>query len=46
MTPLEFFQHMYPNGPGFTRDVEGWRAFVGRYGVTGRMQTAKISVRS
>jgi len=46
MTPLEFFQHMYPNEGGFKRDNEEWRAYVGRYGITGRMQTAKISTLS
>mmetsp|Transcript_14730 Transcript_14730/g.26046 ORF Transcript_14730/g.26046 Transcript_14730/m.26046 type:complete len:409 (-) Transcript_14730:218-1444(-) len=42
MTTLEFFQHMYPNNEKFTRDVEEWRSFVGRYGITGKMQTSLI----
>mmetsp|Transcript_32749 Transcript_32749/g.83665 ORF Transcript_32749/g.83665 Transcript_32749/m.83665 type:complete len:614 (+) Transcript_32749:169-2010(+) len=42
MTTLEFFQHMYPNNDTFTRDIEEWRGFVGRYGITGKMQTSKI----
>jgi hypothetical protein len=25
------------------RDVDGWRAFLGRYGISGKMQTTKIS---
>lgn len=33
---------MYPNTAKFSRDLEEWRAFVGRYGITGRMQTSKI----
>lgn len=33
---------MYPNSPTFTRDVEEWRGFIGRYGITGKMQTSKI----
>jgi ABC-type uncharacterized transport system YnjBCD ATPase subunit len=37
---------MYPNEGGFKRDIEEWRAYVGRYGITGRMQTAKISTLS
>ena len=46
MTPLEFFMHTFPNGPGFKRDADEWRAYVGRYGVSGRMQTAKIATLS
>lgn len=41
-TVIEFFMHQYPNTLNFVRDVEGWRAFLGRYGVSGRMQTTKI----
>lgn len=25
------------------RDVDGWRAFLGRYGISGKLQTTKIS---
>jgi ATP-binding cassette subfamily F protein 2 len=46
MTPLEFFAYTYPNTGGFKRDVDEWRAFLGRYGVTGRLQTAKIGMLS
>ena len=42
MTVLEFFKHTYPNTLTFVRDEEGWRSFLGRYGVSGKMQTAKI----
>eukprot|EP00192_Tetraselmis_astigmatica_P008482 CAMPEP_0117676328 /NCGR_PEP_ID=MMETSP0804-20121206/16104_1 /TAXON_ID=1074897 /ORGANISM="Tetraselmis astigmatica, Strain CCMP880" /LENGTH=612 /DNA_ID=CAMNT_0005485439 /DNA_START=176 /DNA_END=2014 /DNA_ORIENTATION=- len=42
MLTLEFFQHMYPNNEKFTRDVEEWRGFIGRYGISGKMQTSKI----
>jgi ATP-binding cassette subfamily F protein 2 len=41
-TVLEYFQSMFPNTLSFTRDLEGWRSFLGRYGVSGRMQTTKI----
>jgi ATP-binding cassette subfamily F protein 2 len=34
---------MYPNTVEFSRDLEGWRSFVGRYGITGKMQTMKIA---
>ncbi|KIY96582.1 ATP-binding cassette, sub-family F, member 2 [Monoraphidium neglectum] len=43
MTVIEFFQHTYPNTKDFVRDVDMWRAFLGRYGVSGKMQTTKIS---
>jgi ATP-binding cassette subfamily F protein 2 len=42
-TVLEYFQAQFPNTMTFTRDLEGWRAFLGRYGVSGRMQTTKIA---
>ena len=32
----------YPNTPTFKREVEEWRGFLGRYGVTGKMQTTRI----
>ena len=31
MTPLEFFAHTYPNTATFKRDVDEWRAFLGRW---------------
>ena len=37
---------MYPNTPTFTRDQDGWRAFLGQYGVSGKMQTAQIGTLS
>ena len=37
---------MYPNTPTFTRDRDGWRAFLGQYGVSGKMQTAQIGTLS
>ena len=43
MTVIEFFQHTYPNTKDFVRDVDGWRAFLGRYGISGRLQTTKIA---
>ena len=38
-------QTTYPNDPasGFVRDVDQWRAFLGRFGVSGKMQTSPIS---
>jgi ATP-binding cassette subfamily F protein 2 len=42
MTPLEFFMAEYPNNLKFKREMEEWRAYLGRYGVSGRMQTQKI----
>jgi ATP-binding cassette subfamily F protein 2 len=41
-TVLEFFKSTYPNTLTFVRDEEGWRSFLGRYGVSGKMQTTKI----
>ena len=41
-TVLDFFKHTYPNTLPFTRDEEGWRSFLGRYGCSGKMQTTKI----
>ena len=43
MSVLEFFKHTYPNTLTFTKDDDDWRAFLGRYGVTGKMQTTKIA---
>jgi hypothetical protein len=31
MTPLEFFAFTYPNTATFKRDVDEWRAFLGRW---------------
>ena len=42
MTPLEFFMAEYPNTLTFKREMEEWRSYLGRYGITGRMQTQKI----
>ncbi|KAK9825404.1 hypothetical protein WJX81_001288 [Elliptochloris bilobata] len=46
MRVLDFFMHMYPNdplsNPPFKRELDEWRAYVGRFGITGRMQTSKI----
>ncbi|KAK9829985.1 hypothetical protein WJX72_009031 [[Myrmecia] bisecta] len=42
LTVLDFMQHTYPNDMTFKRDVEEWRAYMGRFGITGRMQTTKI----
>ena len=41
-TVLEFFQRTYPNTVTFVRDEEQWRSFLGRYGVSGKMQSTKI----
>lgn len=41
-TVLEFFGSQYPNTMTFKRETEEWRAYLGHYGITGRMQTTKI----
>lgn len=41
-SPLEFFKATYPNTGGFKREDDDWRAFLGRFGITGRLQTNKI----
>lgn len=43
-TVLDFFKSTYPNDPatGFKKDEDEWRSFVGRYGISGKMQTTKI----
>ncbi|CAL8464135.1 g3670 [Coccomyxa elongata] len=42
MQVLQFFQHTYPNTMTFTREVDEWRAYLGRFGISGRLQTTKI----
>ncbi|GAX84860.1 hypothetical protein CEUSTIGMA_g12281.t1 [Chlamydomonas eustigma] len=44
-TVLQFFKDTYPNdiATGFSRSEDEWRAFVGKYGISGKMQTTKIS---
>ncbi|KAF6251500.1 flagellar associated protein [Scenedesmus sp. NREL 46B-D3] len=46
MSPLEFFAFTYPNTPTFKRETDEWRAYLGRYGITGRLQTCKIGMLS
>ena len=42
-TVLDFFMDTYPNVHGkFKRDLDEWRGYLGRYGVSGRMQTTLI----
>ncbi len=42
-TVLDFFMETYPNvHPTFKRDLDEWRAYLGRYGVSGRQQTTLI----
>ncbi|KAG1676835.1 hypothetical protein FOA52_010344 [Chlamydomonas sp. UWO 241] len=43
-TVLEFFKTTYPNDPavGFVKTEEDWRSFIGRYGVSGKMQSTRI----
>lgn len=38
MTVLDFFRTTYPNTLTYTREVDEWRAYLGRFGITGRMQ--------
>ena len=41
-TVLEFFKNTYPNTTTFVRDEEQWRSFLGRYGISGKLQSTKI----
>ena len=41
-TVLDFFMGHYPNTMTFKRDLDEWRAYLGRYGVSGRQQTTLI----
>eukprot|EP00197_Chlamydomonas_leiostraca_P002023 CAMPEP_0202857324 /NCGR_PEP_ID=MMETSP1391-20130828/315_1 /ASSEMBLY_ACC=CAM_ASM_000867 /TAXON_ID=1034604 /ORGANISM="Chlamydomonas leiostraca, Strain SAG 11-49" /LENGTH=610 /DNA_ID=CAMNT_0049536115 /DNA_START=82 /DNA_END=1914 /DNA_ORIENTATION=- len=45
-TVLDFFKTTYPNDAGFKKDDDEWRAFIGRYGISGKLQTTKISMLS
>eukprot|EP00245_Coleochaete_scutata_P006431 TRINITY_DN20872_c0_g1_i1.p1 TRINITY_DN20872_c0_g1~~TRINITY_DN20872_c0_g1_i1.p1 ORF type:complete len:621 (+),score=134.13 TRINITY_DN20872_c0_g1_i1:183-2045(+) len=42
LTVLEFFRKTFP-APQYQMDEEQWRAYVGRYGLSGKLQTTKIS---
>jgi hypothetical protein len=35
---IEFFRHTYPNTLTFVREVDEWRAYLGRFGISGRLQ--------
>ena len=39
---LDFFQGLFPNTETFRRDVDEWRRYVGKFGITGKMQTTMI----
>ena len=41
-TVLQFFMDEYPNSMTFKRDLDEWRGYLGRYGVSGKMQTTLI----
>jgi ATP-binding cassette subfamily F protein 2 len=43
LTVLDFFQTKFPNNSEFSRAVDEWRAYLGRYGVSGKMQTTVIA---
>jgi len=43
---LDFFKATYPNSPTFRRDEEEWRGYIGRFGITGRLQTTQIAMLS
>jgi len=49
-TPLEFFMERYPNGVKngveFFRDYDGWRRFLGKNGVGGKVQETTIRILS
>uniref|UniRef100_A0A7S0Z840 Uncharacterized protein n=1 Tax=Ostreococcus mediterraneus TaxID=1486918 RepID=A0A7S0Z840_9CHLO len=42
MKTLDFFMQQYPNTMTFKREMEEWRGYLGRYGISGRMQTQLI----
>jgi len=39
---LEFMMKTYPNDVKFKRDLDEWRAYMGRFGISGRLQLQKI----
>ena len=46
-TCLGFFQSTYPNNPPtIVREIDEWRQYLGRFGVSGRMQTSRIGTLS
>jgi len=49
--PIEFFQGLYPQGINGAKghevvDFEGWRRIIGRFGITGDAQLAKMKTMS
>ena len=44
MQVIEFFRHTYPNTMTFVREVDEWRAYLGRFGISGRLQVGAVSV--
>lgn len=40
---IEFFRHTYPNTMTFTREVDEWRAYLGRFGISGRLQVCTLA---
>lgn len=34
---LDFFKSTYPNSGTFKREEEEWRAYIGRFGITGEL---------
>ncbi len=41
---IEFFRHTYPNTMTFVREVDEWRAYLGRFGISGRLQVRVLPV--
>ncbi len=41
-TVLQFFMDFFPNTMTFKRDLEEWRGFLGKYGISGKQQTTLI----
>lgn len=41
---LDFFRSTYPNTMTFTREVDEWRAYLGRFGISGRLQVRTHSI--
>ncbi|MEW5305584.1 MAG: hypothetical protein WDW36_008116 [Sanguina aurantia] len=46
VSTLEFFKASFPNSSIFKREEEEWRAYIGRFGITGKLQTVPIGTLS
>lgn len=43
---LDFFKSTYPNTPTFKKEDEDWRAYLGRFGISGKLQSVRIGTLS